>query len=373
MAKKDYYELLGVPRNAPDEEIKKAFRHLARKYHPDLNPGNKGAEEQFKEINEAFQVLSDPQKRAQYDQFGHSAFRPEDFSGFRTTSFEDLFRDSGFGDIFSIFPGFGGGGRERAQAPQPGADLRYDLNISFEEAFQGVTRIIEVPHSVECQTCHGTGAKPGTLKDCPKCGGTGQVRNVRRSPFGQMVQISTCPQCGGAGKITTEPCETCQGRGKLRKVAKIEVTIPRGIDEGQYLRVSGEGEAGERGGPPGDLYVVVHVAPHPIFERHGRNLYCKTTIDFATAILGGEVQVPTISGTAGLKIPAGTQTHTVFRLKGQGMPGLNSDRRGDQLVRVVIHIPEKITKKQKELLREFSGEKKEETSAGFFEKLREIV
>ena len=373
MAKKDYYELLGVPRNASEEDIKKAFRHLARKYHPDLNPGNKGAEEQFKEINEAFQVLSDPKKKEQYDQFGHAAFRPEDFSGFRTTSFEDLFRDSGFGDIFSIFPGFGGGGRERARGPQPGADLRYDLSITFEEAFQGVTSTIEVPHSVECQTCHGTGAKPGTLKDCPKCGGTGQVRNVRRSPFGQMVQISTCPQCGGAGKITTEPCATCQGQGKLRKVSKIEVTIPRGIDEGQYLRVGGEGEAGERGGPPGDLYVVVHVAPHPIFERHGRNLYCKTTIDFTTAILGGEVQVPTMTGTAGLNIPAGTQTHAVFRLKGQGMPGLNSDRRGDQLVRVVIHIPEKITKKQKELLREFSGDKKEETSAGFFEKLREFV
>ena len=370
MAKKDYYEVLGVPRNASDEDIKKAFRQLARKYHPDLNPGNKGAEEQFKEINEAFQVLSDPQKKAQYDQFGHAAFRPEDFAGFRTSSFEDLFRDFGFGDIFSVF---GGGQGRRPRGPQPGADLRYDLEISFDEAFLGVQKTIEVPHSVECPTCHGTGAKPGTLKQCPKCGGTGQVRTVRRSPFGQMVQISTCPQCGGSGRIADEPCETCHGEGNVRKIAKIEVNIPRGIDEGQYLRVAGEGEAGERGGSPGDLYVVVHVAQHPIFERHGKDLYCKTTIDLATAVLGGEVQVPTMTGKGTLKIPAGTQSHTVFRLKGQGMPGLNSDRRGDQLVKVVVHIPEKITKKQRELLREFSGEKKEETSAGFFEKLREFV
>jgi len=373
MAKKDYYEVLGVPRNASDEDIKKAFRQLARKYHPDLNPGNKGAEEQFKEINEAFQVLSDPQKKAQYDQFGHAAFRPEDFAGFRTSSFEDLFRDSGFGDIFSVFSGFGGMGGRRARGPQPGADLRYDLEISFDEAFQGVKKTIEVPHSVECPTCHGTGAKPGTLKQCPKCGGSGQVRSVRRTPFGQMVQISTCPQCGGSGRIAEETCETCRGEGSVRKVSKIEVNIPRGIDEGQYLRVAGEGEAGERGGPAGDLYVVVHVAPHPIFERHGKDLYCKTTIDLATAVLGGEVQVPTMTGKGTLKIPAGTQSHTVFRLRGQGMPGLNSDRRGDQLVKVVVHIPEKVTKKQKELLREFSGEKKEETSTGFFEKLREFV
>jgi len=370
MAKRDYYEVLGVPRTASDEEIKKAFRQLARKYHPDLNPGNKAAEEQFKEINEAFQVLSDPQKKARYDQFGHEALRPEDFAGFRTTSFEDLFRDFGFGDIFSVF---GGGQGRRARGPQPGADLRYDLEISFEEAFHGVKKNIEVPHSVECPTCHGTGAKPGTLKTCPKCGGSGQVRSIRRSPFGQMVQISTCPQCSGSGRIAGEPCETCHGDGSVRKVAKIEVAVPRGIDDGQYLRVAGKGEAGDRGGGPGDLYVVVHVAPHPIFERHGKDLFCKTTVDLVTAVLGGEVHVPTMTGEASLKIPAGTQSHTVFRLKGQGMPGLNSDRRGDQFVKVVVHIPEKTTKKQKELLKEFSGEKREETSAGFFEKLREFV
>ncbi|MDD1661194.1 MAG: molecular chaperone DnaJ [Methanomicrobiales archaeon] len=370
MAKKDYYEVLGVPRAAPEEDIKKAFRQMARKYHPDLNPGNKESEEKFKEVNEAFQVLSDPQKKAQYDQFGHAAFRPEDFQGFRSASFEDLFRDFGFGDIFNVFGGRGG---QRPRGPMPGADLRYDLEISFDEAFQGVKKTIEVPHSVTCTTCQGTGAKPGTLKSCPKCGGSGQVRSVRRSPFGQMVQISPCPQCSGSGRIAGEPCETCHGEGRTGKVAKIEMTVPRGIDDGQYLRVGGEGEAGERGGQPGDLYVVVHVAPHPVFERHGRDLYCKTIIDLTTAVLGGEVHVPTMTGEGTLKIPAGTQSHTVFRLKGQGMPGLNSDRRGDQFVKVVVHIPEKVTKKQKELLREFSGEKKEETSAGFFEKLREFV
>ncbi|HXW98145.1 MAG TPA: molecular chaperone DnaJ [Methanomicrobiales archaeon] len=370
MAKRDYYEVLGVPRNASEEDLKKAFRQMARKYHPDLNPGNKEAEEQFKEVNEAFQVLSDPKKKAQYDQFGHAAFRPEDFAGARSGSFEDLFRDFGFGDIFNVF---GGGGGQRPRGPQPGADLRTDLEISFEEAFQGVKKTIEVPHSVECPACHGTGAKPGTLKTCPKCSGSGQVRSVRRSPFGQMVQISTCPQCGGSGNIAGETCETCHGGGNVRRVAKIEISVPKGIDDGQLIRAAGEGEAGERGGPPGDLYVVVHVSQHPIFERHGKDLYCKTTIDLATAILGGEVQVPTMTGNAGLKIPAGTQSHTVFRLRGQGMPGLDSSRRGDQLVKVVVHIPEKISKKQKELLREFSGEKKEETSAGFFEKLREFV
>ncbi|HVN66343.1 MAG TPA: molecular chaperone DnaJ [Methanomicrobiales archaeon] len=372
MAKRDYYEVLGVPRNASEEDIKKAFRQLARKYHPDLNPGNKESEEKFKEVNEAFQVLSDPTKKGQYDQFGHAAFRPEDFAGFRATSFEDLFRDFGFGDIFNVFGGERGG--QRPRGPRPGADLRYDLDISFEEAFRGVKKEIQVPHSVTCRTCHGSGAKPGTLKTCPNCGGSGQVRSVRRSPFGQMVQVSTCPQCGGSGQVAGEPCATCNGGGRLAKVAKIEVTVPRGIDDGQYLRVGGEGEAGERGGPPGDLYVVVHVAPHPVFERHGKDLFCKTTIDLATAVLGGEVQVPTMTGKASLKIPAGTQSHTVFRLKGQGMPGLNSIRRGDQLVKVVIHIPEKVTKRQKELLREFSGEKKEETTGpGFFEKLRERV
>lgn len=366
MVKKDYYEILGVNRDASTDEIKRAFRQLARKYHPDVNPGNKEAEEKFKEINEAFQVLSDQQKRAQYDQFGHAAFKPEDFAGFRGFSFDDLFRNFGFGDIFDAFSRFGE--RERARE---GADLRYDIKILLNDAFNGLTHKIEVPHFVECDICKGTGAKPGFLKDCKDCNGTGEIRRVQRSIFVQVVNISPCSKCNGSGKIATKSCETCNGIGRIKKIEKIEVKIPKGIDDGQYLRISGKGEPGDNGGQPGDLYVVVNIKEHEIFERHESDLFCKTTIDLGTAIFGGEIEVPTLSGKAKLKIPPRTQSYTVFRLKGQGMYHFNSNKKGDQLVKVIVKIPEKLSKQQEELLKESFSEKKIQTSKGFFEKLKE--
>jgi molecular chaperone DnaJ len=362
MAKRDYYDILGISKSASQDEIKKAFRQLAKKWHPDVNPDKKEAEERFKEINEAFQVLSDPQKRQQYDEYGHAAFKPEDFAGFRSFSFDDIFRNFGFGDIFR---GFGFDEREE------GADIRYNIEITLEEAFNGLEKKIEVPHAVRCGTCKGTGAKPGFLNNCPECDGTGEIRRVSRSTFAQMVNITTCHKCGGRGKIATKECDECSGDGSVRRTKRIEVKIPKGIDDGQYLRISGEGEHGADGA--GDLYVAVSIKEHDIFERHKADLFCKTTIDLATAVLGGEVEVPTINGSAKIRITAGTQSHTVFRLRGQGMPYINSSRRGDQLVKVVVNIPEKLNKKQEQLLREFFAEGKAETKKGFFEKLRESM
>lgn len=368
MAKKDYYKILGVGRNASQEEIKRAFRKLARKYHPDV--AGKGSEEKFKEINEAFQVLSDPEKRAQYDQFGHAAFRPEDFSGFRWRGFNDLFSDFGFGDIFDIFSGSRKGAK---RGPEQGADLKYDMEISLEDAYNGLTTKIEVPTFVTCKTCGGTGAKPGFLKKCPVCGGTGEIRRVQRSGFSQIINITTCKKCGGSGKIIEKPCDVCGGTGRIRKTKKIEIKIPRGVDDGFYLRVAGQGEAGYNGGPPGDLYVVIHIKPHKIFDRHENDLFCKTTISLGQAIFGGEIEVPTITGKAKIKIPPGTQSHTVFRLKGQGMPDIHSHKRGSQLVKVVVEIPKNLSKKEKRLLKEFVSEKKSKTEKGFFQQMKEFM
>jgi len=370
MAKKDYYQVLGVDRNASQEEIKKAFRQLARKYHPDV--AGRQSEEKFKEINEAFQILSNPQKRAQYDQFGNAAFRPEDLAGFRWPSFDELFRDFGFGDIFDVFSGF----RERKKTgPEEGADLRYDLEISLENAFSGLTEKIDVPSFVTCKTCDGTGAKQGSLKSCPNCNGTGEVRRIQRSTFAQIVNITTCNKCNGSGKIKEKPCEDCNGAGRIKRTKRIEVKIPRGVDTGSYLRIAGQGEAGYNGGPPGDLYVVIHVKQHPIFDRHENDLFCQTTIPLVQAILGGEIEVPTINGKAKLKIPAGTQSHTVFRLKGQGMPELHTSKRGDQLVKIIVKIPEKLTEKQNRILKEFidASEEKVKTTKGFFDKMKEYI
>jgi molecular chaperone DnaJ len=370
MPKKDYYQILGVGKDANQEEIKKAFRQLARKYHPDV--AGKESEEKFKEINEAFQVLNDPQKRAQYDQYGSSAFRSEDFSGSRWPSFDELFRDFGFGDIFDVFSGF----RERGRAgPEEGADLRYDLEINLEDAFLGLTEKIDVPGFVACKTCDGTGAKHGSTKECPDCDGRGEVRKLRRSAFAQVVSIAACNRCNGSGQIIEKPCDDCKETGRVHRTKKIEVKIPRGVDDGSYLRVSGQGEAGHNGGSPGDLYVVIHVKRHTIFDRHESDLFCQATISLGQAILGSEIEIPTINGKAKLKIPAGTQSHTVFRLKGQGMPDLHSSRRGDQLVKIVVKIPENLNEKQKSVLRELvgSGAEKVETTKGFFERMREYI
>src|SRR3989344_2720322 len=364
MSKKDYYEILGVNKNASQDEIKKAFRNLAKKYHPDINHGNKEFEEKFKEINEAFQVLNDNQKRSQYDQFGHSAFRPEDFQGFGNFNFNDIFKNFGFDDIFEGFSGFGGKRRNRTRK---GNDLRYDINISLEDAFNGVNKKIEFSTFVNCTLCNGLGAKPEFFKECSNCEGSGEVKKVQRTVFGQVVTVTSCNKCFGEGKTITKYCEECKGEGKTRKNKKIDVKIIRGIEDEQYLKIKDGGEAGEKGGSSGDLYVVVHIKEHEVFDRQGADLFCKTTIDLVTAILGGEIDVPSIKSSAKLKIPSGTQSETIFKLKGQGMPYTDSNKKGDQLVKVVVEIPKKLNKKQEQLLKEFISENKSETRKGFFE------
>jgi molecular chaperone DnaJ len=347
MTKADYYETLGVKRDAPADDLKKAFRQLARKYHPDLNKGSKEAEEKFKEINEAYQVLGDPQKKAQYDQVGHVEFQPGDAASYKTPSYDDLFRDFGLGDIFNAFSG----GSKRTPR-RAGADLRYDLEISLADAFSGTKITVGVPHQYECTTCHGTGAQPGSMRDCPTCRGTGEIRSSRAVGGRSMTNIAVCPDCGGSGRIIERPCTTCQGSGALQKTRKIEITIPRGVEDGQSLRIAGEGEPGENRGPPGDLYTVVHVKKHDVFERQGADLHTIAVVGLATALLGGEITVPTLSGSAILNIPRGTQSHTLFRLRGQGMPSLNSGNRGDLLVKVIVKIPVTLTQKQEALMKE---------------------
>jgi len=362
---KDYYKILGVDRNASQEEIKRAFRKLARKYHPDI--AGKESEEKFKEINEAFQVLGDPQKRAQYDKFGAESFRPEDFTDFRSFNFDDLFRDFGFGDIFDVFSNRGKSG------PRPGSDLRYDIEISLEQAFSGLTTKIEIEVNSICKECKGTGAKNGKMKTCPNCNGTGQIKRIQRSPFGQSIFITTCEKCKGSGRIISEKCEVCNGTGRVKKKKNIEVKIPKGIEDGAYLRIAGQGEPGYNGGAPGDLYVVVHIRPHEIFERRGNNLFCNVKIPLLKAILGGEIKVKTIDGYAKIKLPKGTQSHTVFRLKSQGMPDLHTGRRGDQLVKVIVEIPKKLNKEQEELLKKMFEKEDTTTTKGFFNRMKRFV
>lgn len=362
---KDYYKTLGVEKSASQEEIKKAFRKLARKYHPDV--AGKESEDRFKEINEAFQILSDPQKRSQYDRFGSSTFEGRDFSGFG--GFEDIFRNMGFDDIFGTFSG---GRRPRGEA---GADLRYDLEISLEEAFSGLTTEIDAPGHEKCPKCGGTGAEEGHYKECPDCEGSGEVKKVRNSMFGRMVSITICPICKGRGAIAEKRCEACKGEGAVNKNKKIKVKIPAGIESGQHLRVRGEGESGSRGGPDGDLYIAVRVREHDIFERYGSDLFCNTRIPLGAAVFGGKVEAPTISGKVGLKIPAGTESHTVFRLRGLGMPRMGERGRGDQLVKIIVDIPKRLTKKQEKLLKEFAESESGavESGKGFFDSIKKYV
>lgn len=344
MAEKDYYKILGVSKDATQEEIKKAFRQLARKYHPDVNK-EKGAEEKFKEINEAFQVLGNPEKRAQYDQYGSSAFSAEDIAGFRNFkfNFDDLFSDFGFGDIFDFFS-------ERRSRKyedyEEGADLRYDLEISLEEAFFGSKKVIEIPSYEICKKCHGKGAEEKYFEECDKCHGTGEIRTVRKHGFTQFISIVSCNKCLGKGKIAKKYCDICKGKGKIKKIQKIEIKIPRGVNNGQYLRIEGKGEQGKNA-PPGDLYIVIHVKKHSVFKREDENLFLDKKINLMTAIFGGDIEIQGIDKKIRLKIPPGTQSHTHFRLQGQGMPILNSKERGDLFVRIIVDIPKLSKEKEK--------------------------
>jgi len=346
MAKRDYYEVLGVNRDASEDEIKKAYRKLAMKHHPDRNPDNPKAEESFKEAKEAYEMLSDDQKRGAYDQYGHAGVDPSAGPGPGGQGFGN-FSDA-FGDIFGdIFGGAAGGGR-RTNVYR-GADLRYNMEISLEDAARGTETKIRIPVMAECDTCHGSGAKPGTQPvTCTTCGGHGQVR--MQQGFFSVQQ--TCPKCHGSGKMVKEPCVTCQGAGRVKQHKTLSVKIPAGVDEGDRIRLSGEGEAGVNGGPPGDLYVVVHLKAHNIFQRDGGNLHCEMPISFTTAALGGEIEIPTLDGHAKMKIPAETQTGATFRLRGKGIKPLRSNENGDLMCHVVVETPVKLTEKQRELLRE---------------------
>lgn len=353
MASKDYYEVLELQKGASDDEIKKAFRKLAIKYHPDKNQGNEAAEAKFKEINEAYQVLSDPEKKARYDQFGTADF---DGSGFGAGGFGggfDFSEMGGFGDIFESFFG-GGGSSRRRNGPVKGADMEYSLNLTFEEAIFGVEKEITINRSENCEDCRGTGAKAGTSpKTCPICSGSGQVRVQRQTPLGNFVSTSTCDKCGGKGTIVDAPCSTCAGRGKTRKSRKINVKIPAGVDTGNVMPLRGQGEHGSNDGPPGDLYIRINVSRSSKFDRRGNDIFIDTHISMGKATLGTEITVPTVDGDVKYTIPAGTQSGTMFRLKGKGVPRVNSSGRGDQYVKVIVDIPKSLTNKQKEALEAF--------------------
>ncbi len=355
--KRDYYEVLGVDKGADDAALKKAYRQLAKKYHPDMNPGDAEAERKFKEASEAYGVLSDPEKRRQYDQFGHAAFE-QGGGGAGYGGFDFNGADMGdiFGDIFGDL--FGGGSRRRASnGPMRGANLRAQVRITFEEAVFGCEKELELTLKDECMHCHGTGAKPGTSPEtCPKCGGRGQVVMTQQSLFGMVQNVTTCPDCGGTGKIIKEKCPDCNGTGYTSSRKKIKVTIPAGIDNGQSIRISGKGEPGKNGGPRGDLMVEVAVLRHPIFQRQDMNIYSTAPISFAQAALGGDVKISTVDGDVMYHVNAGTQTDTRIRLKGKGVPSVrNKSIRGDQYVTLVVQVPTKLSEEAKEALRAYDA------------------
>ena len=354
--KRDYYEVLGISKTADDAEIKKAYRVLAKKYHPDMNPGDAEAEKKFKEASEAYAVLSDPEKRRQYDQFGHAAFEGGGAGGFGGFDFNS----ADFGDIFGdIFGDFFGGGRRRGanNGPMKGANVRTSVRITFEEAVFGVSKEIELTLKDECATCHGTGAKPGTSPEtCTKCGGKGQVVFTQQSFFGTVRNVQSCPECNGTGKVIKEKCADCHGTGYIANRKKIQVSIPAGIDNGQSVRIRDKGEPGTNGGPRGDLLVEVIVARHPIFQRQDYNIFSTVPISFAVAALGGDVVVDTVDGKVIYEVKPGTQTDTKVRLKGKGVPSLrNKEVRGDHYVTLVVQTPEKLSGEAKELLKQFDA------------------
>ncbi|MGN8799765.1 molecular chaperone DnaJ [Candidatus Merdisoma sp. HCP28S3_D10] len=382
--KRDYYEVLGVDKNADDATIKKAYRQLAKKYHPDMNPGDKEAEVKFKEASEAYAVLSDPDKRRQYDQFGHAAFEGGaggGAGGFGGFDFNGADMGDIFGDIFGDL--FGGGrGRRANNGPMQGANLRTQVRVTFEEAVFGCEKEIELTLKDECTSCHGTGAKPGTSPvTCPKCGGKGQVVYTQQSMFGMVQNVRPCPDCNGTGKIIKEKCPDCYGTGYIASKKKISVSIPAGIDNGQSIRLRGRGEPGVNGGPRGDLLVEVIVARHPIFQRQDMNIYSTAPISFATAALGGTVRIKTVDGEVEYDVKAGTQTDTRVRLKGKGVPSLrNKSTRGDHYVTLVVQVPTDLSKDAKEALRAYDDivngknpEKPGKGKKGFFDKMKEAL
>lgn len=363
MAKRDYYEVLGVPRNASATEIKKAYRQLARQYHPDVNSGDQAAEEKFKEVKEAYDVLSDPARRERFDNFGHAAEQ-------ETGGFSGDFA-GGFGDIFDMFFGGGFGGARTRPGPRPGADLRMDLDISFEEAAFGFERDVDIARMETCRECGGSGAERGTHPvTCSTCHGSGQVRVTQRTPLGQIQSVRTCHNCHGEGTVISTPCHVCKGARKARVERKIHIKIPAGVDSGTRLRMSAEGESGERGGPPGDLYVDIRLKPHRFFRRDGYDVHYDQAVSYAQAALGDEIEVPTLEGNESIKIPEGTQSGTVLRLKAKGIPRLKGHGRGDQLIKVVIKTPTNLSDEQKDLLRRFE-DLNNNRDKGFFSKVRD--
>ena len=380
--KRDYYEILGVAKSANADELKKAYRKLAIQFHPDKNPGDKKAEEKFKELNEAYETVSDPQKRKMYDQFGHAASNmgggqgpfggAGGFGGAGSADFGDIFGDI-FGDLF----GGGGQGRGRSRGgrrARAGADLETQVDITFEDAYKGVEKVITINKRVDCDTCHGSGAKAGTeAQTCKVCAGRGEVTFQQ----GFFAVSRPCTHCHGTGKVIEHPCTTCKGAGKVRKSSQLSVTIPAGIDTGQRLKLSNEGEAGDHGGPPGDLYIVINVLDHDFFRRDGAEVICDIPITFAQAALGAEIDVPTLDGKVSMKVPAGTQSHKTFRLKGKGLPHLGRGGRGDQMVRVMVEIPSRLTSEQADALRKFDELSQKDSKAhpmhhGFFDRVKRI-
>lgn len=385
MTKRDYYEVLGVSRSASEDEIKKAYRQLALKHHPDRNPGNKEAEEKFKEAAEAYEVLSDAEKRRRYDQFGHDGLRGTNYRDFNNvndifSAFGDIFGGGFGGGIFDEVFGSGGQRRRRGQHGQPGSDLRIRLPLSLEEIATGVEKKLKVRKQRTCDTCKGSGARTSSGRStCPQCNGTGELRQVSRSMFGQFVNIATCPTCEGEGKVVKDPCTVCHGEGRQQGESTIKVTVPAGVSSGNYIPLQGQGNAGRRGGSPGDLIVVIEEEEHPHFARNGDDIIYDLVISFPQAALGGEVEVPTLAGKARVTIEPGTPPGRMLRMRERGIPHLNNYGRGDQLVRVQVWVPRKLSASEKELLKELGRsehiqptEEERRKERSFFEKVKDV-